>query len=310
MAAAPRDPRWGERIAAGIERLRAAARRPRVQVVALAVLVPLFVVGVVASWRATSIRLDQLALLPLLAVAAAVPLAVAASTWQLLTLTRALGPEVGWRSALRAVVLGTLSSVLPASSGTVVRAGAVVYWGVTPAAAARGMAFDALLWLAISLLYAGAAAVLIGAVGAGAVMAGAGVLLVPASALVAGRLVGPRHRAELAMARGAGILIDVLRLQACFLALGAPVRFLEASVLAAAAPLAAALFFLPGSIGVREGFVAAIGLAAGIGPGAAFLAAALNRLIDLSVLLVWEGGGLLLRGRGDGDGGRDGARDG
>lgn len=305
MTTAPERPsRWGDRITAGIERLRATGRSRRVQVVALAVLLPLFVAGVIASWRATSIRLDQLALVPLLAAAAAVPLAVGASTWQLRTLARALGAPVRWRSALRAVVLGTLSSVLPVSSGTVVRAGAVVYWGASPADAARGMAFDAVLWLGASLLYAGGAALLIGATGAGAAMAGAGALLLPASALVAGRLVGARDRAELAAARAAGILIDVLRLQACFLALGVPVRFLEASVLAAASPLAAALFFLPGSIGVREGFVAAVGLAAGIGPGAAFLAATLNRLLDLTVLLLWEGAGLLGRGRtGDRGGG-------
>lgn len=292
---------WTERLRRAVERLREIAARRAVRLIVLLGVGPLFLAALVLAWRKADVALDDLALLPLSVVVAAVPVMVLVSTWQLRALVRAGGRRIPWWSALRVVSLGTLSSLLPVSSGTVVRGGAVIYWGVEGRVAGQVLAFDAILWTSLSLLYSGGAAFLASAPELATGLTVGGALLVPVTALLGRSLPGRGGRFELAAARFAGVVVQVVRLQGCFLALGYSATFVEASTLAAATPLASVFFFLPGGIGVREGFTSAVGAAVGLSAAAAFLAAALNRLVGLSVLTVWEGI-LLIRPPGTDDG--------
>lgn len=292
---------WTDRASRLVARARGIAGKRSVRLGALLVVLPLFAAALVFAWREAEIALADLALLPLLVVVGAVPVSVFSSTWQLHAMTRAGGVSIRWWNALRVVTLGSLSSLLPISSGTVVRGGAVVVWGVPPRTAGKVLAYDAVLWTCVCLLYSGMAALVAGASKPGFAMVAVGAALVPLTATLGGGLPGEGGRIELTLARAGGVLIDVVRLQACLLALGHSVTFVEASTLAAASPLAAFFFFLPGGIGVREGFTSAVAAAVGLSAAGAFLAAALNRLVGLSVLLAWEGL-LLLRPRAEEEG--------
>jgi len=287
---------WTDRASRLVARARGIAGKRSVRLGALLVVLPLFAAALVFAWREAEIALADLALLPLLVVVGAVPVSVFSSTWQLHAMTRAGGVSIRWWNALRVVTLGTLSGLLPVSSGTVVRGGAVVVWGVTPGAAGKVLAYDAVLWTCLSLLYSGAAALLAGASTLGVAMVVGGAALLPVTLALGRWLPGDGGRLELAISRFVGVIVQVVRLQACFLALGYSATFVEASTLAAASPLASVFFFLPGGIGVREAFTSAVGVAVGLSAAGAFLAAALNRLVGLSVVLAWEGL-LLLRPR-------------
>lgn len=281
---------WSDRLRAAVKRARSLSANRTLRRISLLVVLPLFAAALYVAWRRADIGLERLALLPVLAVVGLVPLTVLSATWQLRAAALAGGVRIQWGKALRVITLGALSGLLPVSSGTVVRAGAVVYWGVAPGRTGRILAYDALVWMSLSLLYSGGAAYLAGAGRLAAVMGLAGGILIPITIFLGMAQVGRRGRVEIAAARFAGMLVEVVRLQACFFALGYSVSFVEASTLAAASPLAALLFFLPGGVGVREAFTSAVGAAVGLSAAGAFLAAALNRLIGLSVLLIWETG--------------------
>lgn len=286
---------WTERAARYWSRTRQIAGKRSVRVGALLIVLPLFAGALIFAWREAEIAVTDLTILPLLAAVAMIPLSVLTSTWQLKTMTRAGGVHVRWWKALRVVTLGTLSSLLPVSSGTVIRGGAVVVWGVTPQTAGKVLAYDAALWTCISLLYSGAAALIVRASTMGAAMLIVGSGLLPIVAALGKWLQGEAGRLELAMARFMGLVVQAVRLQFCLLALSYAATFVEASTLVAANPLASIFFFLPGGIGVQEAFTSAVGAAVGLSAAGVFLAAVLNRLVGLSVVLAWEGVLLLLR---------------
>lgn len=248
---------------------------------------PLFVVALFYAWRSAGIAIENVNPVPVLGVLAVVPLTVLTSMWQLRAIGSTSGTSIPWWSAFRVVTLGTLSGLLPISSGTMVRAGAVVYWGGSARLTGHALVLDAVLWLLVSLLYSGGAAGLEGATVLSAAMTTAGIVLVPIAIIVGKRFARARS-VELTGARAVGMFAEVLRLQLCFIALGYAVTFVEVSTLAAASPLSALLFFLPSGLGVREGFTSAVAAAVGLSAAGAFLAAALNRLLGLSLLLIWE----------------------
>lgn len=271
-----------------MNRLREISSRPPVRVGLFAILVPLFGAALVVAWRRADLSLERLDLLPMLGVVFAVPLGVIVSSWQLHAITRIGGVRVSWWPAFRVVTLSSLSSLLPVSSGTVVRGGAVVVWGVPVRTAGIVMILDGLIWASVAFLFSSTAAFLLSAPELGLGLLAGTLVVLPAAILLARVPPGDQGRGELVLARFTGILVQVGRLYACFHALGYGIRIAEASTLAAAGPLASLFFFLPGGLGVREGSISVVAAAVGLSAAGAFLAAALNRLIGLTVLLLWE----------------------
>lgn len=271
-----------------VGRARKVSASPKVRTISLLVILPVFVTALVFAWRESDFSLDRLALVPTLFAAGLVPISVFASTWQLRTVTRLGGEEVKWWEACRVVTVGTLSGLLPVSSGTLVRGTAVVYWGVAPRRAGHVLIYDVLIWMCVSLLFSGSAALSMGATTTAFLLLGGGAALLPLSILIGRWLKVATGHGALTAARGLGVLALTLQLQACFWALGAEIGFVHAASLAAAIPLASLLFFLPGSLGVQELFIAALATAVGMNTALTMLAAVLARLIGLSTLVLWE----------------------
>jgi hypothetical protein len=262
-------------------------RSPQVRALSLAVALLMFGGGLFLSWRWLAPM--ELAWWPVLVNAALVPLALAASAWQVRVLARTAGVDPGWWKPFRVVTLGTLSGLLPVSSGTLVRGGAVLYWGATVGKTSRAFAIDFLLWLAASLVLAGAAALWLQHAVIGWSLLLAGLAAFPVSLIVSG---APTDRAlwlQLLAARTLGLLVDIPRLAAAFSAVGVVATAAQAAVLTAPAVIASIFFFLPGGLGVREGLTAFLGTAIGLSAAGAFLAAAINRLIALTLIMIWEG---------------------
>ena len=277
-------------IVAGARRVSIFAKRRSVRIAVLAVALPVFAVGLRISWTRSGLELGMLRAEAILLMIALVPFTVACSTWQLKLMTAAAGASVPWWPAARVVTLGALSGLLPISSGQVVRGGALIYWGAGIEAASYAVALDALVWLGVASLYAGVAGMILGIHSLGGLLLALGGIF-----SVLAVLVGRRTRLSwsqgiaLQAGRLAGVMIEAIRLALSFVALSAPIELTRASVLVAASPYASLLFFLPGGLGAREGITAAAAAAVGVSAGVAFIAAALNRVVGLAVLLAWEG---------------------
>lgn len=274
--------------AAALQRAsRIVERSGRLRRIGLALALLLFAGGVLLSWR--RLAPIDLRVWPVVINAALVPLSVGAAAWQVRLIARLAGVDPGLWKSVRVTSLGTLSSVLPVSSGTLVRGGSVLYWGATKRETTRAFIVDFLLWLAASLLIAGSAAFWLGhgTIGWSFLLGGAAAL--PIAHSVSATSAGGRWLSlQLFFARCAGVIADIPRLVTAFAAAGFIVSAAQAAILTAPAVLSSIFFFLPGGFGVREGLTAFFGSAIGLSAAAAFLAAAINRVIGLSVLVLGE----------------------
>ena len=81
------------------------------------------------------------------------------------------------------------------------------------------------------------------------------------------------------------VATDVFRIYLCFLALGEAAHFAQAAAFAVAAVLGSAVSVVPAGLGVREAVSAGLAPLVGLAPALGFLAASLNRLLDLVTVL-------------------------
>jgi hypothetical protein len=273
-----------------ITRGRAWASKPRVQRTGTGVALLVFAAGIVYAWLHAEIDPGSVRAAPLVAIAILSVVSAYVSGLQVQIIARAGGRRIGFSRALRLVVYGSLSSVLPVSSGTLVRAGAFVVWGIPIGRTANLLMIDALVWLAFGLLCTGLAmAVVVGSVVA-AIPLAAAALTAAGWIFMSRRLFDPRGQAWLATTRAAGVVIDVLRLFAGLAALQVPASIMQAGALAAAPPVASLFFMLPSGLGVVEGVTAGLAATVSLSAAGAFLAAGLVRILGLMTLLCWEAG--------------------
>jgi uncharacterized protein (TIRG00374 family) len=81
------------------------------------------------------------------------------------------------------------------------------------------------------------------------------------------------------------VVLDAIRIYLCLAALGTDATFAQASAFAVASAAGSAVSIVPGGLGVREAVTAALAPAVGLAAAVGFLAAALNRLIGLPVMV-------------------------
>lgn len=260
----------------------------RLRALGYIIAVVLFTGGIGVAWSRAGITVKGIEVGTTFAVALiGVPLQVLFGGLLLRALAEPDGHPPALPRVCRVIGLGTLSSVLPVSSGTVVRGAALMVWGLPSMVMFRTLALDALLWAALALALSGGALVASGAMdyGYACLVAAAGIGL--PSFLVTSRLMA-QVAWRTVFWRLAGILVDVARLWGCFAALAQPVDYGQAAVLAAAGPLSSLLFFLPGGLGVRELATAGFAYAAALDPSVAFLAASLNRILGYAAIGAFE----------------------
>ena len=248
-----------------------------------------FAIGVAVALRNAPPGILSIELVPALVVGlVGAPLQVIVGGLLLRLMTKPVGHTPSLLSASRVAGIGTLSSVFPVSSGTVVRGAALGLWGVPPRTVIGSLLVDAAVWTAVALALSGTALVGIGVHGFGLACIGAAILAGAPSVGLAALRQGLGYAGGLILLRAATIVVDLGRLVMCFGALSYPITIGQGAVLAAAAPVSSLLFFLPGGLGVRELATAGFARAAGLEPSAAFLAATLNRVLGLVTLLVLE----------------------
>lgn len=224
-----------------------------------------------------------------LAVLVGVPLTIGFNAAEYATSGAVVGYRVAPREALQISVLGSAANLLPLPGAALVRVRGLRRRGSGYGRAAMSTSIIGLAWLGTAALVAGAFQ-LLGDLsrGVGAVLVGAGLLAwLMASSLLAhksSRSALPIGLRIMAIELGA-VLISTLRLYLVLEALGIGTSFWQAAVLTVSAALASAVGFFPAGLGLRELISSVLGPLASIPAASAFLATAVDRLLDLAVLL-------------------------
>jgi hypothetical protein len=263
---------------------------PRWRGVILLLAVSLFVGGVVVSVRELDLDAATIRWWPLVLVAVlGTPATIVTNAAELramgrcLDATRPLPPELSWWAATRVVVVATAANVLPLPGGALVRVHALRSAGSTVPRATGVNVVAALVWVAIAISVAGAAALTRAPV-LGAIGLGVGSLGVVAS-LALLRPMATRWAwapvIQLVVVEVVTTLIHAVRLYGVLLGLGIAVVPAQALVLGAASPLAAAAGVFPSGLGLAELLSALLAPAVALSAAGAFAATAVARIIGL-----------------------------
>lgn len=224
-----------------------------------------------------------------------IPLGMAVAAVNLQLMGRVVGTRIVFRTAFAATVYGRIAEVLPIPGAAMVRGAALIHSG-----ASMGKTVTILVWsslLSLAMVGLCASVPLIAALPILGWMLAAGSAL---ATLVAGAWLMSRSNAGLLGAmiavRVVNIALSVLRFWACFAAIGFTLPLVTSALFVVAGSVTTYIGVVPGGLGISEGLSAGLALLVDVQASAAFLAAAVNRLLGLSMAGV---GALLLAAPGE-----------
>ncbi|WP_262689425.1 hypothetical protein [Kordiimonas aestuarii] len=276
-----------DKIEAAVTRIFALTRVPWVRRVAMVLASVLFLGGfyisaqeingdvAVHSWPA--LALVCLVIVPALILLNGAEMKLAAAM---------VGVSIGFWRALGISVQASAANMLPLPAGPMLRVGAVMTRGASLARGSLSVLLPAFVWLAIGLLISAAAGY-----GVGAHKAASALLLLGAGVAVLVAIMAVRTGVEgkalsvLVVIKFVTGLLDALALYILFQVIGVAASVLQTGMLAASAPLGAAVAVVPGGLGVRELASSGLGVMAGLSAASAFLVPSLLRLAFLLVLM-------------------------
>ncbi len=279
--------RMAARLEALIARFLLIARKPWVRRVGMVVAALLFAGGLfisvrqmdgdlaVQSWRALGFA--SLVLVPALIALNGMEMKLAASL---------VGVDMPFSAALRVSVQASAANLLPLPAGPMLRAAAVMGGGASLAKGGLSVLLPAFLWLSLGLLISACAGFSVGAGQAAGVLLLLGLAVGVLVVVIAVRArLDRRSFMVLLLVKLLTALLDALALYFLFEAIGVAASLAQAGMLAASAPLGAAVAVVPSGLGVRELAASGLGVMAGLSAAAAFLVPSLLRIIFLAVLM-------------------------
>lgn len=228
------------------------------------------------------LRLSDLSIAPLMAIVLLIiPASIAYSALNMMLMGHAARVPFDFRLGVKVSVFAQVAELLPIPGGVIVRTAALVRAGGSTGRSAKLVIAFSLLWIAC------------GAVGAGLALAGLGwpahalTATGAASALVICGWLTARFGLQVAIAAAAlrllGVSLVAWRLMLAFAVIGVALPWLDSATFAFATILGSAASLVPAGLGVSEGLSALVAKPAGVAPAAAFLAAALSRLLGFGV---------------------------
>ncbi|MGF1608462.1 MAG: lysylphosphatidylglycerol synthase domain-containing protein [Kiloniellales bacterium] len=255
--------------------------------IALWVSVAVLLAGLVISMQAqpdvlTGLDWRYLLLVMLLGV----PLMVALNAMEFLLTGRLLGRRIRIVDALEITVVGTAANMLPLPGGVLVRLAGLKAAG---ARFGQGVAASFLIFFVaagIAAVYSGLWISCLDSTWAGPVIAVSGGLLLLLSAVAAMRLEGGFPALTIIAATRLGlVLVTASRIYLCFLALGIPASFAQASGLSVSGVMSSVVAFVPAGLGVRELIAAALSPLVGLAMSSGFMVTFINRLLTIIVVI-------------------------
>ncbi len=247
----------------------------------------LFAGGIILSIRHQPDIFSDLDWRPIaLLVAFCVPLAIFLNALEFELSARLIKRRVSIGRALEITLIGSAANMLPLPGAALTRvlglkaAGA----GYKEGAAVTGLI--ALVWLGVALAVSGAAITLLDNVALGPVLVGIGALVTVFAVTTLGRISRNWPLSFLtAIVKVAFVALDALRIYLCLLGLGIDADYLQASAFVIAGVVGSAVSVVPAGLGIREAVSAALAPVVGLVASVGFLAASLNRLLGMLILL-------------------------
>lgn len=262
-------------------------KRPAVKRTLLALAAAFLVAGLVVSLRQYPDILINLRWGPILLLAlVAVPFNILVNATEFVLIADMTNRKIPFWSATETTVLVTVANMLPIPSGAIVRVVALKAAGAGYGKGTVATLLAALVWLAVSLVYAGIWVALWApeALGLSFVAAGS-VLLAACVLIVRQQRFAVSASVRVVLVRLALVALDGFRIYLCFLALNIDATFVQASAFSVASAAGSAVSLIPGGLGVREGIMAALAPVMGLAAAIGFLASALNRMVDMPVMV-------------------------
>ncbi len=278
---------------AGLVRLRSRLGDARLQRWALGLACAGFAAGLYLSFRTLppDIRLARWAPLAL-STFVGVPSAVLLTVCETWLTARVAGTFFDWGRSAHVSVLSSAANMLPLPGGALVRVAALRQAGAAVRAGAAATILVALLWLGLAFAASGIGVRTVSSPLAVAFALIAAALII-ASCIAIFHLSGSWTTVGVIVAIKTGIVVvDVWRMRWALAALGVNLSTGEALTFALSGVAGAAVSVVPAGLGVTEAVAALLAPLSTISSSAAFLAATLNRMAALALMIplaVWVG---------------------
>lgn len=269
------------------ERLRESTRSRSLRRTGLILAVVVFCIGTVYAMQQVTLPAGGLEIRPLLLlVLAGIPATILLNTLEMELSAKMLGRRFGFQQALGTTIMASAANMLPLPGAAMMRVAGLSGLGATVREGGSVTIALAVLWVGVATTMTGAFLFAVGPSLAAMVVAGG-----LAATFVSMRLL-VRTSGEVRLAfsalliRCAMVFVAVLRLMMCFEMLGLEASLGQIMVFAVSGVVGSAVSIVPAGLGVRELVSSAMAPLAGIAPAAAFLATALDRLVELFALLA------------------------
>lgn len=244
-------------------------------------------VGIFQSLRMEPELLDRIETGPLLLlVFVGAPISILVNAWEFRLMARAMDKDIGMASAAKVTVVGTAANLLPIPGGVAARIGGLKLLGVDLKAGASISLLMALAWIGMALVASGIAFSALGMQMLALVFTASGLAIIVAAILPVLRSgASTRVVAGLVLIKAFLVLIDGARMYVAVTVLGGAVGLIGALMFAGASVAGSAFTLVPAGLGIREIVSAGIGAIVGVPPQIAFMAAFVNRLAGLVIVL-------------------------
>ncbi|MCZ6658248.1 MAG: lysylphosphatidylglycerol synthase domain-containing protein [Gammaproteobacteria bacterium] len=216
----------------------------------------------------------------------AVPVTLLLNATEFLISGRLLRTELLPLRCLEITILGSAANMLPLPGSTLVRVAGLKAAGASYVDSTAVTLLIAVNWIGIAFLCAGIGVWRLESLKLASVLLAIGGVALAVGIVLCWRISQDARLVIYVMGtKVALVIVDICRVLLCFEALGVATTIWHASAFSISGVLGSAVSIVPAGLGVREGVSAIIAPLVGLSASAAFLAAALNRLVGLVVIV-------------------------
>ena len=260
---------------------------PNLKRIILLLAVALFIGGIALSIHHQPDIFSNLDWRPLVVLMAfAVPINILLNALEFRLSARLINRSVGFGKAIEITVIGSAANMLPLPGAALTRLVGLKAAGGSYREGAAVTGLIALLWLGVALTVAGAAIALLDDDLLGPLFIAAGIIVMFVALAAMVRISRDWPLSFLtATVKVLFVALDATRLYLCLIGLGIDANYLQASAFVVAGVVGSAVSIVPAGFGIREAVSAALAPVVGLAASVGFLAASLNRLLGMLVML-------------------------
>lgn len=241
------------------------------------------------AWRSADLAGSDLRWGPVVALALlAAPLSLGLKAAEFVVAARIAGQSPSHRLATETAVVSSAANLLPLPGSLLVTVQTLAEGGATYGGAVAASAVPGIAWIGATGIVGGTAIVIEGSWLLGVAVIGVGLAALAGAAFMFASTAPPTGRTRLAAAvltvEVAWLATSGLRFVLAASAIGLDLTFTQALVLSVAGAASVAIGFVPGGLGVREAFIAALSPLIGLDIDQGLVLGVIDRVVWLGFL--------------------------